>query len=381
MNATGNYQPGQLEKLVGVSEAMNRIRILARQVAGTRISVLIQGESGTGKDIVARMIHDLSPRRDEPFVPVNCGAIPEGLFESEMFGHERGSFTGADRQHKGYFERADKGTLFLDEIGEMPPSMQVKVLRALESGEFLRVGGKQHVKVDVRVIAATNRDLFEEVQRGHFREDLYYRLRAVEIYLPPLRERQEDIPHLVNRFANEFSLANRISKPRILPDAMELIQSQTWPGNVRELKHFIGTLLTLENEGPIDSKAVMRHLPRRLHAADSSANLPVVAPVPREHLDTGLLLQLILDVRKEVHDIKEMLGRLLLVTRLPQALPEHTSYTEEEQEQYHATLEELERQQIEQVLRDSGGNRRKAAAALGISERTLYRKIKDYGIR
>lgn len=366
-------QYGVFERLVGHSQVMDNVRHLVRQIAGTKISVLITGESGTGKDVVARMIHDLSPRRDASFVPVNCGAIPEGLFESEVFGHERGSFTGAERQRKGYFEQADKGTLFLDEVGEMPGQMQVKMLRALESGEYFRVGGTKPLTGDVRVIAATNRDLADEVAHGSFREDLYFRLRAVAIHLPPLRERPEDIPPLVERFAEEFARENNLVRPRILPDAMELLQDQKWQGNVRELKLFIGTLLTLEREGPIDTTAVRRHLP---DAGFSPTNLPVLAPLARKELDSDLILQLLLDTRREVQEIKGMLSQVLMMAR---ALPEHVTYTEEGDFE-RPTLEEVEREQIRQALIDTGGNRRKAARSLGIGERTLYRKIKEYNL-
>ncbi len=364
---------GVLDRLIGHSDAISRIRSLARQVAGTKISVLITGESGTGKDVVAHLIHDLSPRRDHEFVPVNCGAIPEGLFESEVFGHERGSFTGADKQRKGYFERADKGTLFLDEVGEMPLQMQVKVLRALESGEYFRVGGNRPLHANVRVIAATNRNLQQEVQRGHFREDLFFRLKAVAMEIPPLRDRTEDIPPLVERFAHEFARENGINKPRFLPDAMKALEAHEWKGNVRELKLFIGTLLTLENEGPIDGYTVRSHLGG---PSLSPTNLPVLAPLQRETLDNELILQLLLDMRREMQDIKGMLARVLL---MPHALPEHINYSEEGDD-YRPTLDEIEKEQIRQALIEKGGNRRKAAKMLGIGERTLYRKIKEYNL-
>ncbi len=367
---------GVLDRLVGVSDIISGVRTLARQVAGTKISVLISGESGTGKEVVARLIHDLSPRREAPFVPVNCGAIPEGLFESEVFGHERGSFTGADRQRKGYFEQAHGGTLLLDEVGEMPLSMQVKVLRALESGEYYRVGGTKALNADVRILAATNRDLAREVERGHFRQDLYFRLRATEIYLPPLRERPEDIPPLVDRFMTEFCRENNIPRPRLLKDAIEAIQNHEWKGNGRELRHFVGTLVTLEQNGPIDAQAVYHHLPRD---GKLNTNLPVLAPVQREDVNNELILQMLIDLRREMSEIKEMLAQALLAARYPAALPERVAYREDDNV-YRPSLEELEREQIRQVLSDMGGNRRKAAKALGIGERTLYRKIKEYNL-
>lgn len=373
---TGASRLGVLDRLVGLSDAIDKVRLLIRQVAPTKIAVLIGGESGTGKEIVAHLIHDLSPQRDAEFVPVNCGAIPEGLFESEMFGHERGSFTGAERQRKGYFERADGGTLFLDEIGEMPLEMQVKVLRALESGEYFRVGGTRTLHSNVRVIAASNRDLREEIDRGKFREDLYFRLRAIEIDMPPLRERPEDIPPLVNRFAEEFCRENNIPRPRILKDTMDALNGYEWRGNVRELKHFIGTLITLEHEGPIDAEAVRRHLP----VSADPRNLPILAPYQRDQLDTALLLQQVLDLRHEVQEIKQMLAQVMVLGRYPPGLPERVSYVDDGEPPPRPTLEEIEREQIQQALLENNGNRRKAARMLGIGERTLYRKIKEYDL-
>ncbi len=369
---------GVRDRLTGVSEAISDIRSMTRRVAPTKISVIISGESGTGKEVVARMIHDLSPRRDHRFVPVNCGAIPEGLFESEMFGHERGSFTGADRLRKGYFEAAHEGTLFLDEVGEMPLEMQVKVLRALESGEFFRVGGTAPLHADVRVIAASNRDLQREVSRGRFREDLYFRLHGVEISIPPLRDRTEDIAPLVEQFADEFFHENRVERQRILPEAMRVIQSGTWRGNVRELSHFVSTLLTLERDEPIDAAAVRRHMPL---PGSGAPNLPILAPVQRGELDNQMILQQLIDLRRDVQNIKEMLAQVLVLGRIPTALPEHVAYADVEGESIpRPTLQQVERDQIHQALEENGGNRRKAATALGIGERTLYRKIKEYNL-
>ncbi len=366
------------DRLIGASDAIGEVRTLARRVAGAKISVLISGASGVGKDVVARLIHDLSPRRDQRFVPVNCGAIPEGLFESEMFGHEKGSFTGADRLRKGYFEDADGGTLLLDEVGEMPLAMQVKVLRALESGEYFRVGGARPRHADVRILAASNRDLAREVERGNFREDLYFRLRAVEIHIPPLRDRPEDIPPLVDRFVSEFCHENKLERPRLLREAVETLQNQEWRGNVRELKQFIGTLLTLESESPIDAAAVRRHLPA---VTGGAPNLPILAPQQsRSELDSGLLLQLLLDMRRELQEVKDMVARALILNRYPTALPEQVPYREEYDGDARPTLQEMEIDLIKQALSENNGNRRKTAEALGIGERTLYRKIKEYNL-
>ncbi len=377
-NAPGSEKSGLgiRDRMVGTSEAINSIRTLTRKVAATKISVLIQGESGTGKDVVARLIHDLSPRRDGPFVPVNCAAIPEGLFESEMFGHERGSFTGAEKLRRGYFEQASGGTLFLDEVGDMPLAMQVKVLRALESGEYYRVGGTKSLQADVRIIAASNRDLRQAVSNGRFREDLYFRLRAIEIDIPPLRDRREDIPALADRFVDDFARENKIARPRIMESGYDAISRAEWPGNVRELKHFIGTILTLERDEPIDSSSVYKHLPGQM----TNTNLPILAPVQRQNIDSDLLLQLILDMRREIAEIKEMISGALVMGTMPNQLPERLAYTETENHLEHPTLQDIERQQIRQVLSDTNGNRRRASEILGIGERTLYRKIKEFGL-
>ncbi|MCB2200541.1 sigma-54 dependent transcriptional regulator [bacterium] len=364
------------DRLIGRSDVIGEVRTLIRRVAPTKISVLVTGASGTGKEVVARLIHDLSPRRDAQFVPVNCGAIPEGLFESEMFGHERGSFTGADRQRKGFFEQADGGTLFLDEVGDMPLEMQVKVLRALETGEYFRVGGNKSVKTDIRVLAATNRDLRADVERARFREDLYFRLRAVEINIPPLRERPEDIPPLVEQFADDFFRENKIERVRLLPSAMDTLQQAEWRGNVRELKNFIGTLLTLERDEPIDDRSIRRHLP-----APTGSHLPVLAPVQRGTLDNEMILQQLIDIRRDIQQMKETFTELLLLGRRHEELPERVHYTTVDGEPpLRPTLEEVERDQIRQALIEQNGNRRKAAEILGIGERTLYRKIKEYNL-
>ncbi|MFH0881829.1 MAG: sigma-54 dependent transcriptional regulator [bacterium] len=366
------------DRLTGVSEAISEIRSMVRRVAPTKISVIISGESGTGKEVVARMIHDLSPRRDHRFVPVNCGAIPEGLFESEMFGHERGSFTGADRLRKGYFEAAHEGTLFLDEVGEMPLEMQVKVLRALESGEYFRVGGTTPLHANIRVIAASNKDLRRALERGRFREDLYFRLHGVEIDIPPLRDRSEDIQPLVEQFTDEFFRENNVERQRILPEAMRVIQSGTWRGNVRELRHFISTLLTLERDEPIDASAVRRHMPL---PGSGAPNLPILAPVQRGELDNQMILQQLIDLRREVQQLKEMLAQVIVLGRMPTALLERVAYADVEGESIpRPTLQQVERDQIRQALEEHGGNRRKAASSLGIGERTLYRKIKEYNL-
>ena len=351
--------------LLGDSEAMRALRALILQVAPTDISVLIVGESGTGKELVAQAIHEHSPRRNKSLLTVNCGAIPEGIFESEIFGHEKGSFTGADRQRPGYFEQADGGTLVLDEIGEMPLGAQVKLLRVLEQGEFMRVGSSRSQRVDVRIVAATNVDLETAVARGEFRQDLYYRLKAVTIYLPPLRARQEDIPVLAERFNRNFAERNRLPAPHFSAAAIRLLQDQYWRGNVRELRNAIETVLTLNRgKAELDAEDVRPHLP-------GSANpnlLPVRVDRTAEELDRELLFRVLLDLRREVSEVRALLLSAINRVQGDSELPGSSR------------LHDLERDQILKVLEENSGNRRKAAKELGIGERTLYRKLKDYEI-
>ncbi|HEX7343530.1 MAG TPA: sigma 54-interacting transcriptional regulator, partial [bacterium] len=273
--------------LVGESPPMRQIKAVIKQVAPTDMTVLISGESGTGKELVANAIHQLSNRSRFPMITVNCGAIPEGIFESEIFGHVRGAFTSADRTRKGYFEMADGGTIFLDEIAEMPLGAQAKILRIIEMGEFMKVGSAHSQNVNVRVIAATNRDLTEAVALGQFRQDLYFRLKAVNILLPPLRERREDIPPLVSLFLEDVCQRNNIPRPQISPGALNLLQNAFWEGNVRELRHFLESLVILERGNPLDENIVGRHL--RL-TGRTVAHLPVLIPRGSATLDRDLIV-------------------------------------------------------------------------------------------
>jgi DNA-binding NtrC family response regulator len=351
--------------LLGNGEAMRGLRALIAQVAPTDISVLIIGESGTGKELVVRAIHRLSTRAAKPLLFVNCGAIPQGIFESEIFGHERGSFTGAERQRVGYFEQADGGTLVLDEIGEMPLDVQVKLLRVLEQGEFMRVGSSRTLKVNVRIMAATNVDLASAVARGDFRQDLYYRLKAVTIVVPPLRERKEDIPLLVGHFAREFCERNHMSVPEISRDAYQLLMDQYWSGNVRELRNVIETVLTLERR---TSALTAEHFRPLLQTSTNPSNLPVQVNRPPADLERELLLRTLLDLRRDVGEVKSMLVAAISRVRNPSDDAESTR------------LKDIEREQILRVLEENHGNRRKTARDLGIGERTLYRKLKEYEI-
>ena len=352
-----------MNNLIGQSEAIQNIRALVKQVAPTDISVLITGESGTGKEIVAQMIHDQSRRAEKQLITVNCGAIPEGIFESEVFGHERGSFTGADRQRKGYFELANGGTIFLDEIGEMPLNSQVKMLRILETGTFMRVGGSSEIHVDVRVIAATNRDIATEVTEGHFRSDLYYRLKAVNIFLTPLKDRKEDIPLLAQYFMEEFCQRNNIPLPSMTPEALEMLSDYPWEGNVRELRNFIESLVTLEKGRVFGAEVITRLLgPVR----PSGPNLPVFVNRSQDQMEREMIYRTLMDLRREIWEMKQMIS----------------GYADkrDEMEIPHVSLDEMEKEQIRAALEQFGGNRRLAAQALGIGERTLYRKIAQYGL-
>ena len=353
--------------MAGSGPAMEQVAALIAQVAPTDLSVLITGESGTGKELVARAIHENSRRAGKPLVTVNCGAIPEGIFESEIFGHEKGSFTGADRQRKGMFELADGGTIFLDEIGEMPLFTQVKILRVLETGEFMRVGGQSTIKVDARVVAATNRDLAEEVAEGRFRQDLYFRLKAVNLLLPPLRERREDVPELAQVFAERFAEANRLPAPRFEPGAVQRLAGHWWQGNVRELKNLVESLVILSGDGRIGEELVAA----RLDGAGASRRLPALRPADEKpEVSLELLQQMFFYLQRELADIKGLL----------QEQAERQRQVSEEWDLASMTVDELERDHIREALADHGGNRSRAARSLGISERTLYRKIRKHGL-
>ena len=376
--------------LLGHSVAFEQVLHTIEQVAPTDISVLIIGESGTGKELVAQAIHELSLRRNGPFIVVNAGAIPEGIIESELFGHEKGAFTGAIGSRKGYFELADGGTIFLDEIGEMPLETQVRLLRILEGREFIRVGGSMQRKVDVRVIAATNKDLAQAVTRGEFREDLYYRLNAIKIQIPPLRDRREDIRLLATHFAEHFCQQNRIQFAGFTDDAFDYMKEYHWPGNVRQLKNFVESIIVIEKGKRIDGNIILQHLPG--HDIRMDRHLPVPVNRPADELEREFIYRALIDLRAEIAQLREaILGKYILPSRrLPPGrtvepeLANHVTYTETEAGEDGAddfpTLEEMERNLIYKALELSGGNKRKAAGMLAISERTLYRKIKEYSL-
>lgn len=384
--------------IIGESPAIQEVLVKIQQLASVTSTVLIEGESGTGKELVARGIHDLSNRRDKPFVAVNCAALPEGLLESELFGHEKGSFTGAAERRMGRFELAHKGTLFLDEVGEMPPSVQVKLLRVLEARSFFRVGGTESIRVDVRVVAATNRSLREAVAIGDFRDDLYYRLNVLYCYLPPLRERRGDIVLLVRRFARELAKTHNKEFKGIEPDAMRILTQAHWPGNVRELRNLVESMVVLspgERVRAADIPAEFQEQGARLLPVRVASVSPPGTSSPRE---LEFILRSLIDLKMQVEEIKRRIDLQpdvveIVDERVPVAISNDTTVgfvepIEVPVEQLSEsvvyrdgmTMAEVERATIEAALRETRGKRRRAAKKLGIGERTLYRKIKEYGL-
>jgi DNA-binding NtrC family response regulator len=351
-------------------------------VAPTEVPILIQGESGTGKDVIARAIHVHSSRRDHPFEAINCGALAEGVLESELFGHEKGAFTGAVARRAGLFERANTGTVFLDEVGEMSPNMQVRLLRVLESGEVMRVGGVAAFKVNVRVVAATNRNLAESVRDGAFRQDLYYRLKGVNLYLPPLRERRDDIPLLVQHFITQANRTHHKSVRGVEADAMKRLVEHSWPGNIRELKNVVETLVVLSPVPRITRALVDAHL--KDDAANAASLYPVRLGRDRDDAEREMLYGAILALHRDVREILHLLREGPGISIGREAGP-FDSMREVRTDAGDATdrtlsLNQLERAAVREALNRSAGNRRRAADYLGISERTLYRKIKEYGL-
>jgi len=417
--------------LIGESAALKQVIDKVIQVADTDITILLQGESGVGKDVTARAIHEISHRKHNDLVIVNCGAIPEGIIESELFGHEKGAFTGAHEAREGYFEKANGGTIFLDEIGDTPANVQVKLLRVLETGEYFRVGSSKVRKTDVRVIAATNKDLWQLVQEESFREDLYYRLDTVKVKLPPLRERPEDIIPIFRKFVTEFSAKYDSVFKGFSDDAKELLVSYRWPGNVRELRNVAEQLVVLEKSQFIDTDKLQKYLKGRQHTG-SADNLPILAEQQKNNTngsfkddDQRLIYRALLELRNDISDLKKMIGTFLYSTfsqknikALPQniqdefqggdmpdmdigvsraadedigvqSFAEADISEEEESDTFNnffnteniPSIEQTEQFLIEQALKKFDGNRRKASEALGISERTLYRKLDQYGLQ
>jgi transcriptional regulator with PAS, ATPase and Fis domain len=402
--------------IIGNSPALNFAMQVAVQVSATDLTVLIFGESGVGKEVFSQIIHSLSGRKHNPFIAVNCGAIPEGTIDSELFGHEKGSFTGALDFRKGYFETVNGGTIFLDEIGEMPLGTQARLLRVLEAGEYIRVGSSKVQKTDVRVIAATNKDLLDLTEKGKFREDLYYRLNTVPIRVPALRDRKEDIPLLFRKFAVDFAERYKTSPVQLDDEAKDLLINSPWPGNVRELKNIAEQISVLSEDKHVSGETLRRFLP-----AVGGSRLPMVVPSNGSMAGSGhefanereILYKLFFDMKKDVTELKKMFLEILQNPSLASA--RHAEYIDGLQElkpqegfhpaaispaqpvvihnnndhediHHHEEVEESlnimdkEKELIVKALKKHKGKRKDAASDLGISERTLYRKLKEYDI-
>ena len=386
--------------IIGTSLGIEQVVRMIAQVASVDISVLITGESGTGKEVVARAIYKESKRANKPLITVNCGAIPEGIIESELFGHKKGSFTGAGEDRKGYFEEADQGTIFLDEVGETPLDTQVKLLRVLESGEFMRVGEAETRKTDVRVITATNKNLADLVQKGDFRQDLYFRLKTVNINIPPLRERIEDISQFIERFALEFTRSNDIRYRGFVPEAVRKMKKYNWPGNIRELKHFIERILVMEKGERITADIIERELKDVLFE-ESSFNpaIPVLVNKSSDKAEIDLILRQLFLLKQDTELIQQLMVGSGIKTNAESKFSEldleqnQISYPRKSMEIVEEgyryikddaigdmLMKNLEEEAVRRTLRYFNNNRRKTARSLGMSERTLYRKIEEYGM-
>ena len=411
MNTTELQRIKQRYNIVGNCDALNRALDVALQVSPTDLSVLIVGESGVGKEIIPRVIHDNSPRRREKYFAINCGSIPEGTIDSELFGHEKGSFTGAIGESEGYFGVANKGTIFLDEVGELPLATQARLLRVLETGEYIRVGGTKVMKTDVRIVAATNVNMQKAISEGRFREDLYYRLNTIPIQMPPLRERGEDIILLFRLFALQMAEKYRLPKITLTEDAKRVMLKYKWPGNVRQLKNITEQMSVLSQQREIDSEALLHYIPQD----PESTMLATINNGTGEHSyenEREMLFKVIYDTRNSLADMRREIGALRkqlddanelnssIIARSTQQQPMPTVYSnadgesvssvasmgiqdavaEEIKEPETLNLEDIGRQMIEKALERNGGNRKKAAQELGISDRTLYRRIKQYGL-
>jgi len=395
-------------EIIGNDIKLNRAIEKAVQVAPTDFTVLITGESGVGKEIFPRIIHNYSSRKHAQYIAVNCGAIPEGTIDSELFGHEKGAFTGALADRKGYFEVSDGGTIFLDEIGELPLATQAKLLRVLEAGEFIRVGSSKVQKTNVRVIAATNVDLPSAVRNGKFREDLFYRISTIPIQIPPLRERKEDISLLFRKFAADFAEKYRMPAIRLTEDATQMLEHYRWPGNVRQLKNITEQISILEQSRSVDSLTLKEYLPTQ------ASSLPALSPSSEnDHnfaTEREILYKILFDMKKDMNDLKQLVYDLMqkehiqkvdmepstaiilrdlyekpqneVLTSTPNFMPDKETSIEDTEAviEESFSLEEKEKEMIVKALEKNHGKRKLAALDLGISERTLYRKLKEYNI-
>ena len=403
--------------IIGNSPLLNRAINIAMQVAPTDLTVLVTGESGTGKEVMPKIIHQLSKRKHGHYIAVNCGAIPEGTIDSELFGHEKGSFTGAHETRKGYFEVANGGTIFLDEVAELPLSTQVRLLRVLETGEFLKVGSSKVQKTDVRVVAATNVNIQKAIQDGKFREDLYYRLNTIPIYIPPLRERKEDIHLLFRKFAADFAEKYRMPPLKLTPEAVKVLENYYWPGNIRQLKNVTEQISIIETNKLIDADTLKKYLP------DENWNeLPVLYNKKEKESisERELLYKILFDMQKDLMELKKIVYSgikpnqhqeqplsntpatpvvnnsndyfdLIPTEEIEKRKepnvsiivkpPEQDLIDEPEIIEESLSLQDKEKEMIQKALDKHNGKRKAAAKELGISERTLYRKIKEYNIK
>ncbi len=383
--------------IIGNDPRLNAALDKAQQIAPTDLSVLITGESGVGKEVIPRIIHAYSPRKHGPYIAINCGAIPEGTIDSELFGHEKGAFTGANDSRKGYFEVANNGTIFLDEVGELPLGTQTRLLRVLETGEFIRVGSSKTQRTNVRVIAATNINFARAIRQGKFREDLYYRLNAIPIFLPPLRERKGDIHQLFRKFALDFAEKYRMPAARLTEDAVRVLTEYRWPGNVRELKNIAEQISILEENRQVNADTLRSYLPKEG---------PELLPVCQGETngtdglsDRDIIFKILFQLREEVNDLKARVYGANVAVSTPNLTPAAGKLLEEHQEEEEIAVEEVEiqpvaaeevredlniqenaRQLILHALQKHNGKRKAAAEELGISERTLYRKLASLGL-
>lgn len=399
MNNTEIQRVKQRYNIVGNSNGLNRALDVALQVAPTDLSVLITGESGVGKEIIPRIIHDNSPRKREKYFAINCGSIPEGTIDSELFGHEKGSFTGAIGESEGYFGIANKGTIFLDEVGELPIATQARLLRVLETGEYIRVGGQDIRKTDVRIVAATNVNMRKAISEGRFREDLYYRLNTIPIQMPPLRDRGDDILLLFRLFAMQMAEKYRLPRITLSEEAQQMLLRYKWPGNVRQLKNITEQMSVLSTERTITPKELIQFIP----IDEESTQLATISHSGDNHSfesEREILYKILFELRGNVSDLRRDLNSLRkqlddrqtitdsMATALAgRAVTQHTgtplaedAIAEEISEPESLNLSDLGKQMVERALERNGGNRKKAAQELGISDRTLYRKLKQYGL-
>ncbi len=400
--------------IIGNSVILDRAIDIARQVAPTDISVLITGESGTGKEVFPQIIHQLSPRKHGPYIAVNCGAIPEGTIDSELFGHEKGSFTGAHEARKGYFEVVNGGTIFLDEVAELPMSTQVRLLRVLETGEFIKVGSSKVIKTDVRVVAATNVDIPSAIAQGKFRQDLYYRLNTVPIIVPPLRDRKEDIHLLFRKFAADFADKYRMPAVVLDEEAQRMLLGYSWPGNIRQLKNLTEQVSIIEKDRQVPSAVLAKYLPQQ-HQRDLPVLYNKEQQAGAEMTERDLLYKVLFDMKKDISELKKLVFEIMhesgvspevsernatLINKMSRdfseslaapagsPIPEihfedHLSedhFLEPEVIEETLSLEKKELEMIKRALEKHRGKRKNAAGELGISERTLYRKIKEYNL-